>query len=132
MYFETRWVSVLLSDCAASLLLDLDNACSSQSVSGRPELNMLRRENSDGVIIIHSHSDMPESITITDTGLGEGPSPQPPAPPSQSGLQAQSYVTQVTVSSMCLCCRGQQARRCSVNIGEAITVLVLYSKLIFT
>ena len=29
-----------------------------------------------------------------------------------------SYVTNVTVSSMCLCCTGQQARRCSVNIGE--------------
>ena len=30
-----------------------------------------------------------------------------------------SYVTSVTVSSMCLCCTGQQARRCSVNIGES-------------
>ena len=30
-----------------------------------------------------------------------------------------SYVTNVTVSNMCLCCTGQQARRCSVNIGES-------------
>ena len=67
---------------------------------------------------------MPDSITITDTGVGEGSSPQPPSQPpciSPSHLQAQSYVTQVTVSSMCLCCSGQQARRCSVNIGEALT-----------
>ena len=35
-----------------------------------------------------------------------------------SGPVSGSYVTSVTVSSMCLCCTGQQARRCSVNIGN--------------
>ena len=36
-----------------------------------------------------------------------------------AGPVSGSYVTSVTVSSMCLCCTGQQARRCSVNIGES-------------
>ena len=35
-----------------------------------------------------------------------------------AGPVSGSYVTSVTVSSMCLCCTGQQARRCSVNIGN--------------
>ena len=38
---------------------------------------------------------------------------------ASSGPVSGSYVTSVTVSSMCLCCTGQQARRCSVNIGES-------------
>ena len=38
-----------------------------------------------------------------------------------SGPVSGSYVTSVTVSSMCLCCTGQQARRCSVNIGNYLS-----------
>ena len=29
-----------------------------------------------------------------------------------------AYVTNVSVASVCLCCTGQQARRCSLNVGE--------------
>ena len=58
------------------------------------------------VTIRHSNSD-PGEEPVTQDVTG----PVTPAPGS--------YVTSVTVSSMCLCCRGQQARRCSVNIGES-------------
>ena len=58
------------------------------------------------VTICHSNSDPDEAPVTMDVT-----SPVPPAPGS--------YVTSVTVSSMCLCCTGQQARRCSVNIGES-------------
>ena len=40
---------------------------------------------------------------------------------ASSGPVSGSYVTSVTVSSMCLCCTGQQARRCSVNIGNYLS-----------
>ena len=77
---------------------------------------------------------------------GPGPGPAPPPPPglaadwgaawagsgaglgwagagagASSGPVSGSYVTSVTVSSMCLCCTGQQARRCSVNIGNYLS-----------
>ena len=29
-----------------------------------------------------------------------------------------AYVTNVSVASVCLCCTGQQARRCSLNVGK--------------
>ena len=40
---------------------------------------------------------------------------------ASSGPVSGSYMTSVTVSSMCLCCTGQQARRCSVNIGNYLS-----------
>ena len=62
------------------------------------------------VTIRHSNSDpVEDSVTQHVTSIT---GPVTPAPGS--------FVTSVTVSSMCLCCRGQQARRCSVNIGEFI------------
>ena len=61
------------------------------------------------VTIRHSNSDPGEEPVTQDVTSPTGP--VTPAPGS--------YVTSVTVSSMCLCCRGQQARRCSVNIGES-------------
>ena len=61
------------------------------------------------VTIRHSNSDPGEDPVTLDVTNMSGP--VTPAPGS--------YVTSVTVSSMCLCCRGQQARRCSVNIGES-------------
>ena len=61
------------------------------------------------VTIRHSNSDPGEEPVTQDVTSLTGP--VTPAPGS--------YVTSVTVSSMCLCCRGQQARRCSVNIGES-------------
>ena len=61
------------------------------------------------VTISHSNSDPGEDPVTLDVTNMTGP--VTPAPGS--------YVTSVTVSSMCLCCRGQQARRCSVNIGES-------------
>ena len=30
-----------------------------------------------------------------------------------------AYVTNVSVASVCLCCTGQQARRCSLNVGKS-------------
>ena len=30
-----------------------------------------------------------------------------------------AYVTNVSLASVCLCCTGQQARRCSLNVGES-------------
>ena len=48
-----------------------------------------------------------ESYSGAGAGAGAG-----------AGPVSGSYVTSVTVSSMCLCCTGQQARRCSVNIGN--------------
>jgi len=58
------------------------------------------------VTISHSNSDpVEDSVTQNVTSIT---GPVTPAPGS--------FVTSVTVSSMCLCCRGQQARRCSVNI----------------
>ena len=61
------------------------------------------------VTIRHSNSDPGEAPVTQDVTSITGP--VTPAPGS--------FVTSVTVSSMCLCCRGQQARRCSVNIGES-------------
>ena len=101
----------------------------SQSLSGGPELNMFSPEDqTDNVIIIHSNTGhMADTIPVIDTQeVEEEPSPSVipymSLPSSPSHLQPQSYVTQVTVSSMCLCCSGQQARRCSVNIGKYYSV----------
>ena len=109
----------------------------SQSLSGGPELNMFSPEDqTDNVIIIHSNTGhMADTIPVIDTQeVEEEPSPSVipymSLPSSPSHLQPQSYVTQVTVSSMCLCCSGQQARRCSVNIGEALTSNLMLSCLV--
>jgi len=44
-----------------------------------------------------------------------------------------AYVTNVSVASVCLCCTGQQARRCSLNVGKSQlcgeVVLFLYTQL---
>ena len=53
-----------------------------------------------------------ESYSGAGAGAGAG---------AGSGPVSGSYVTSVTVSSMCLCCTGQQARRCSVNIGNYLS-----------
>jgi len=66
-------------------------------------------EQSDNVIIIHSNCDG-AADTNRHTDKEEGW-----LSPCVSHGQS-SYVTNVTVASMCLCCSGQQARRCSVNI----------------
>ena len=33
-----------------------------------------------------------------------------------------AYVTNVSLAQVCLCCKGQQARRCSLNVGESGTL----------
>lgn len=71
-------------------------------------------EQSDNVIIIHSHSQGPAHRNITTDKEEDRLSSC--VSHDVHHHQQNSYVTQVTVSSMCLCCSGQQARRCSVNI----------------
>ena len=36
-----------------------------------------------------------------------------------------AYVTNVSLASVCLCCTGQQARRCSLNVGKSRHVLLV-------
>ena len=49
-----------------------------------------------------------------------------------------AYVTNVSLASVCLCCTGQQARRCSLNVGKSGDVLMvghgnnMYSRIIMT
>ena len=49
-----------------------------------------------------------------------------------------AYVTNVSLASVCLCCTGQQARRCSLNVGKSGDVLFvvhgnnMYSRIIMT
>ena len=66
----------------------------------------------DDHLVTISHSN---SNPVEDSGTQNVTSITGPVTPAPG-----SFVTSVTVSSMCLCCRGQQARRCSVNIGEFI------------
>ena len=36
-----------------------------------------------------------------------------------------AYVTNVSLASVCLCCTGQQARRCSLNVGKSGDLLLV-------
>lgn len=68
--------------------------------------------NNDVIIISHTNEyDDSQSDMLPETGDWIGHQTT-----MSSNNVPGSYVTNVTVSSMCLCCTGQQARRCSVNI----------------
>ena len=71
-------------------------------------------EDSRECVTIH-HSNEADDVVSDDTdNVVMIPAHFPVLPVAGSG----SYVTNVIVSSMCTCCTGQQARRCSVNVGE--------------
>ena len=85
-------------------------SCCCQDVT-RDSLTMSSGDSNSIIIINNSHDTIIEDDTDHDSMV------------SQSGA---SYVTNVTVSNMCLCCTGQQARRCSVNIGESTSREIVY------
>ena len=71
-------------------------------------------EDSNECVVIH-HSNQADDDTSDDTDhVVMLPAHNPVMPLARSG----SFVTNVIVSNMCTCCKGQQARRCSVNVGE--------------
>ena len=71
-------------------------------------------EDSRECVTIH-HSNEADDVVSDDTdNVVMIPAHVPMLPVAGSG-----YVTNVIGSSMCTCCRGQQARRCSVNVGES-------------
>ena len=73
-----------------------------------------------GVIIINHANEETHDTDQTQyevTNVTSGPGIYVTSDDSVAG----NYVTNVSVSSMCLCCSGQQARRCSVNIGGGLS-----------
>jgi hypothetical protein len=42
--------------------------------------------------------------------------------PEEGEVAPVAYITNVSLASVCLCCAGQQARRCSLNVGEYVTI----------